>query len=287
MHCHTREGSLDGQVAVAVYATKLKKLGYGGMLVTDHDSYKGYRAWLEKRDNHQLEDFRVWRGIEYDTIDAGHMLVIMPKDVELPLLELRGLPVSQLAQLVHKRGGILGPAHPYGVKFQSFCFTRKAAQIDRLLPEFDFIETWNACEDEKANAKAAELAKRFGKPGTGGSDAHRLNCVGLGYTELPDDLVTETDLIIYLRGCNKNLAGGEVYSKTLRSHNQLVNQFLIHAYYFYNHLSSWFRFHRRKLEWQKFLAALRNDQFPEAFTDEELGVLDEGKILLDQTEADR
>ena len=48
MHCHTREGSLDGQVSVEVFASKLKGLGFGGMLVTDHDSYKGYRAWAER-----------------------------------------------------------------------------------------------------------------------------------------------------------------------------------------------------------------------------------------------
>ena len=43
MHCHTKEGSLDGKVSIEDYITRLEELGYDGMLVTDHNSYNGYR----------------------------------------------------------------------------------------------------------------------------------------------------------------------------------------------------------------------------------------------------
>ena len=45
MHCHTKEGSLDGKVSIEDYITRLEELGYDGMLVTDHNSYNGYREW--------------------------------------------------------------------------------------------------------------------------------------------------------------------------------------------------------------------------------------------------
>ena len=35
-------------------------------------------------------DFVVLKGIEYDTRDAGHILVIMPEGVKMRLLEMRG-----------------------------------------------------------------------------------------------------------------------------------------------------------------------------------------------------
>ena len=35
MHCHTKEGSLDGKVPVEEYIALLKKKGYDGMLVSD------------------------------------------------------------------------------------------------------------------------------------------------------------------------------------------------------------------------------------------------------------
>ena len=42
MHCHTKEGSLDGKVEIGVYIRRLQKQGFSGMLVTDHNSYDGY-----------------------------------------------------------------------------------------------------------------------------------------------------------------------------------------------------------------------------------------------------
>lgn len=80
MHCHTREGSIDSHVAIREYITILKSRGFGGMLVTDHDSYRGYRYW-EKHQDTMPDDFVVLKGIEYDTRDAGHFIVIMPDGV--------------------------------------------------------------------------------------------------------------------------------------------------------------------------------------------------------------
>ena len=48
MHCHTKEGSLDGKVPIAEFAARLQEMGFDGMLVSDHDSYNGYRAWKKK-----------------------------------------------------------------------------------------------------------------------------------------------------------------------------------------------------------------------------------------------
>ena len=47
-----------------------------------------------------FKDFVVLKGIEYDTIDAGHILVIMPENVKLLILECRGLPVKMLQDIV-------------------------------------------------------------------------------------------------------------------------------------------------------------------------------------------
>ena len=41
------------------------------------------------------------------------------ENVNLKILELRGLPVHLLIDIVHKNGGILGPAHPCGEKYLS------------------------------------------------------------------------------------------------------------------------------------------------------------------------
>ena len=161
MHCHTKEGSMDGKVMIEEYIKKLKEKGFGGMLVSDHNSYDGYREWRDSIKGKNHTDFVVLKGVEYDTIDCGHMLVIMPEGVKLKLLELRGLPAQILIMVVHKYGGIVGPAHPYGEKYLSLIKTqaRKKFHEERLkslMEQFDFVEVFNACESEEVNEKLPE-----------------------------------------------------------------------------------------------------------------------------------
>ena len=85
MHCHTRYGSIDSKVSICDYIDMLKEKNYDGMLVTDHDSYKGYDKWYKANSNN-IKDFIVLRGVEYDTRDAGHFLVILPDGIHLKAL---------------------------------------------------------------------------------------------------------------------------------------------------------------------------------------------------------
>ena len=55
MHCHTKEGSIDAKVPIQEYITKLVKEGFDGMLVTDHNSYDGYRKFEKIAKNLHLE----------------------------------------------------------------------------------------------------------------------------------------------------------------------------------------------------------------------------------------
>lgn len=126
LHCHTSHGSLDGKVSIENYIQLLQRHGFDGMLITDHNSYNGYRAYKKLHEStHKYDDFIVLKGVEYDTLDAGHFLVIMPDRIKLPILEIRGMPLSLLMRIVHVFGGILGPAHPYGAKFLSAMHSKK------------------------------------------------------------------------------------------------------------------------------------------------------------------
>lgn len=173
MHCHTKEGSLDGKVPVEEFIAALRRKGYHGMLISDHNTYKGYRAWKNEVKGRRFQDFVVLKGIEYDTIDAGHILVVMPENVKLKILELRGLPVQFLVDIVHKNGGILGPAHPCGEKYLSITNTRKHRHQLAVMDKFDFLEGFNACESPESNERAEKIARQYGKPAFGGSDAHK------------------------------------------------------------------------------------------------------------------
>ena len=85
---------MDGKVPIEEFIGNLIHKGFDGMLVSDHNSYNGYRKWKRTIKDKKYKDFVVLKGIEYDTIDAGHILVIMPETIKLKILELRGLPVQ-------------------------------------------------------------------------------------------------------------------------------------------------------------------------------------------------
>ncbi len=250
MHCHTKEGSLDGKVPIDEFIATLIKRGYDGMLVTDHDSYNGYRAWKRKLKDKAFRNFVVLKGIEYDTIDAGHILVIMPETAKLPILELRGLPVQFLIDIVHRNGGILGPAHPCGEKYMSILNTRKHRRNLSVMEKFDFIEGFNACESRESNARAQEIAKEYGKPVLGGSDAHKLDCIGLGATEFAGNITCESELIALVKekGREACRCGGEYYEHTTKQKIGKVNNLLVQSFWFYNRIGSMWRHHKRHLE---------------------------------------
>ena len=196
MHCHTSNGSLDSRVDIEEYICLLRSQGFHGMLVTDHNTYNGYRAWKEiKKQTREYEDFVVLKGVEYDTRDAGHILVIMPDDVKLKVLEMRGMPLRQLIHTVHAFGGILGPAHPYGAAYLSALRCRRLKLQAELIHEFDFVEAFNTCETKESNSSAKKLVESHGKVGFGGSDSHRPQDVGLAFTEGEGDIRCNNDLI--------------------------------------------------------------------------------------------
>lgn len=204
MHCHTKEGSIDARVNVRTYIRRLIAMGYDGMLLTDHNSYKGYEAWKQLEPSIRLpKSFVVLKGIEYDTIDAGHFLVILPDEVSLRLLEYRGLKAGKLINIVHHVGGILGPAHPCGPGTFSLLNSKSRRQGGQLLKACDFIETYNGCEKPFSNIHARLLALKYKKPALSGSDAHRLSVIGCAYTDFKETIQSNNDLINAIKNGTK------------------------------------------------------------------------------------
>lgn len=251
MHCHTAEGSMDAHIGIGEYIQILKSKGFGGMLVTDHDSYEGYLAY--KRSSNKEEDFVVLQGIEYDTYDFGHMLIIMPQKFVPDVIKMRGLTLKKLVKIVHFYGGILGPAHPCGERFLSFFTTGMFKDVEKaeFMKQFDFLEAYNACESEDSNWCAAELAKEYGLPGTGGSDAHSRECVGMAYTKLPETIKTEDDLIDYMKHTKEITYGGSRYKKTTKDRIGILNKVLVGSFFLYNKLGALYRLPARRKAFYK------------------------------------
>ena len=98
-----------------------------------------------------------------------------------------------------------------------------------ILKEFDFMEIFNACEPQEVNDRAVKIAEKYDLPGTGGSDAHKADCVGLAYTEVPDDITCESDLIAH------------VIKETVLSH----------SFWVYNKIGGWSKAFKRNSKLKK------------------------------------
>ena len=138
MHCHTSEGSPDAVVSLDATVKKLKSKGYHGMLVSDHNSYNGYKSMKK-----QYKDFVVLRGIEYDSVDGGHLLIILPSRMKYDIFEYRGMEVQDVINIVHALGGIVGPAHPYDYSKLGICNTKW--NDNRKLHNKDCFFSCNSC----------------------------------------------------------------------------------------------------------------------------------------------
>lgn len=218
MHCHTKAGSIDAKLPIEDYIRLLKEKGFNGMLITDHTSYKGYRYW-QQFCTPDKDGFIVLQGVEYDTRNAGHFIVIMPDNINLKVLQIRGMSIRQLEKIVHHFGGIYGPAHPFGLRSSSAMFCHAIRKHPELIETFDFVEGFNTCERKHANEAAEIMAQKYRKPCVAGSDAHRAEYVGTAYTIFDMPIKNNNDLIKAIKeGHIADFGGTE--RKFLRKHKR-------------------------------------------------------------------
>lgn len=246
MHCHTKEGSLDGKVGIEDYIRILRQKGFQGMLVTDHNSYNGYRYWKKHLKGKKYTDFVVLKGIEYDTFNAGHFLVILPEGVKARILEMRGMPVELLIKIVHAYGGILGPAHPFGEKYLSFGNTKKYRKNKDIMQQFDFLESYNSCENAERNEQAKMAARKYFLAGLGGSDSHKEDCIGTAYTEFREPVEKESDLIEQVKRRAPIKAGGAYYHGTTKEKIGKMNDILLYSFWVYNKVAGFAKLNKRR-----------------------------------------
>jgi len=238
LHCHTKEGSIDGRLGIVPYALMLRQRGYSGMLITDHDSYRGYQYYMDMKKYDKLpgalKNFVVLKGVEYDTSDAGHVIIVLPDGVDCPLFEKKGLKLEKLEKIVHKLGGIMGAAHPYGNGYIAITNTRLYKKNHRVVECFDFIEVYNSTLNKEKNAMAYALAEQLGKPMTSGSDAHSVLRAGTAYTAFETKLTCNNDLIEYIKQAKPTVPVGLFHPGLLKKKNPVIRKLGIIGYWVYN-----------------------------------------------------
>jgi predicted metal-dependent phosphoesterase TrpH len=176
LHTHTffsGDGVSSPEDLIA--AAKAKNLH--GVAITDHNTCDAITYLLDKglmrMDGLPVDDFLILPGVEVTTAE-GHLLCI---GATLPFL--KGTPAQTVCDMIHERGGLAIPPHPYdlfraGIRFSS---------LEKLT--VDAVEVFNAATTlRRYNRYAFKYAQIRGLPMTAGSDAHHAAAVGTAYTIL-------------------------------------------------------------------------------------------------------
>jgi predicted metal-dependent phosphoesterase TrpH len=186
LHIHTTAS--DGAATVPeLLAHVAQTTDLRVIAITDHDSIAG--AQEATRLAHQF-GIDVIVGEEVSTAD-GHLLALFI-DTFLPPQR----PAAETIAAIHAQGGLAIAPHPYDRSVHSL--GRRSSRLPLSLSkdrdsaglqhdgwDFDAIEGFNAgviWSQRGCNGAAQRAAAAIGLPAVGGSDAHTLATVGLGYT---------------------------------------------------------------------------------------------------------
>lgn len=194
IHTHTYPTSVDSTLTPEELIKEAKRIGLDGICITDHDGFWN-PADVEKLA--KIHDYPVFPGCEVTT-EEGHLLVYGLHEYIFGMHR-----ASFVKNLVEEAGGAIVVAHPYRRTYRPAADTGAAAYYEMLdrasrnkvFSMVDGVEVLNSRGTEQENAFSQEIAKRFDLPGTGASDAHKLDDIGTFATRFERDVKTIDDLI--------------------------------------------------------------------------------------------
>jgi len=186
MHVHTAVSSPCSRIDPRQLIYAAREMGLDAVCVTEHEEMEGARVACEL--GREL-GFPVLRGVEVYT-DCGDMLVF---GLEVPSFPLQ-VPFEDLLRQVRVAGGLVIPAHPCRSD-RGFHDKLGRERAEFLLAHVDALEVKNGGNAEEANLRAEAVAREYGIPGVGGSDAHFLMQLGRCLTVFERDIESEEDLV--------------------------------------------------------------------------------------------
>jgi predicted metal-dependent phosphoesterase TrpH len=210
LHIHSQYSG-DGNGTPKEIIKVLQKRGLQGMAITDHNTIKGSLKALEIAP----KNFIVIPGVEISTLE-GHIVALgVKKNIK------RELSIEETVEKIIDLGGIPLVVH----LFRNMSGIKKN-NLEKIHNKLTTIEVFNSCSVPKTNLKIAKVAKEFNLGGTGGSDSHEPEYVGLGYT-LVDTTDYSKDSVLSQINKKKTWGEGEILPLSYRRDRMLksVKQF--------------------------------------------------------------
>ena len=162
LHIHSKY-SYDSFLSPERIIKIAKKRGLDGVAVTDHNTIKG---GVETTKINKGDNFIVIVGSEIKTEYGDIIGLFLNEEIESRIF-------MEVVEGIRDQGGLVVLAHPF----------RKGINLPiDLLKHIELIEAFNARSPKGLNARALELARKFNKSMTAGSDTHLGFEIGRGIT---------------------------------------------------------------------------------------------------------
>ncbi|MCR5685009.1 MAG: hypothetical protein K6G81_06240 [Lachnospiraceae bacterium] len=193
VHMHTAQASLCGKTPGADYIAEFMRLGYDGMIITDHfyhgntrpdrslpwrdyieEFCKGYEAAKAEGDK---RGFKVFFGWEENHHGDEYLIYGPDKAWLIAHPEIRDADQAEYLEMIHKAGGLVVQAHPFR--------ERKYMSVINVHPfQCDAMEVCNFGNPPYQDAFAYNFCRDRGKIMTSGTDLHDVNnlaqsCAGM------------------------------------------------------------------------------------------------------------
>ena len=200
MHLHTTRGASDSGLSPDDLMREARRRGLNAVHISEHDRLWDRHALAQFRGQHT--DLLVANGMEVST-EMGHILTLGLKEYVGGIRQ-----AEMLRRVADEQGAFMIVAHPFRHYFDPVYFRRQGKEPFTLTPEqaaklpvfqlVDAVEVLNGANTLRENLFALRVAQTLGKPGTGGSDAHSTQGIGIYCTVFEHDAASQDELLAEL-----------------------------------------------------------------------------------------
>jgi predicted metal-dependent phosphoesterase TrpH len=208
LHIHTSPLSACSYIDPHEMVQEARQLKLDGICLTEHqilwDPLEVDKLALEA-------GIKIFRGNEFTTNQGDILVFGFYEDIKVLMI------IQELREAVQKAGGFMIAAHPFR-GFKTFGIGQLQMTVEqagkRKMFEFvDAVEIGNGKLSKDENEMARKVAEKLNLPGTGGSDAHRIDEIATWVTVFENDIANEQEL---LEALHAGRFGTEVGSRTRR-----------------------------------------------------------------------
>ncbi|MCJ7655974.1 MAG: PHP domain-containing protein [Dehalococcoidia bacterium] len=171
LHIHTAY-SMDCTMPLEQIISRCLEVGINCLAVADHNAIEGAIKLKE------MSPFPIIVSEEILTLDGEVIGMFLSQEIPSKL------PIKETVAQIKAQGGLVCIPHPCDrLRFSVF----RNQVFEDIMPAVDIIEVFNARSlVPGSSARAWELARKYGKLASAGSDAHTPSEIGNACVEMPE-----------------------------------------------------------------------------------------------------